>query len=32
MLHNNLSVNNEGHLTIAGVDSVYLAKKYGTPL
>lgn len=32
MLQNNLSVNNEGHLTIAGVDSVSLAKKYGTPL
>ncbi|MBE6948873.1 MAG: diaminopimelate decarboxylase [Ruminococcaceae bacterium] len=32
MLYKNLSVNNEGHLTIAGVDSVYLAKKYGTPL
>ncbi len=32
MLQKNLSVNNEGHLTIAGVDAVLLAKKYGTPL
>lgn len=32
MLYNNLSVNNEGHLTISGIDSVELAKKYGTPL
>ena len=26
------SVNNEGHLTIAGLDTVELAKSYGTPL
>ena len=28
----NLSVNSEGHLAIGGVDTVELAKKYGTPL
>ncbi len=28
----NLSVNNEGHLCFAGVDTVMLATKYGTPL
>ncbi len=28
----NLAVNNEGHLTIGGVDAVSLAKEYGTPL
>ena len=28
----NLSVNEIGHLTIAGTDTVDLAKKYGTPL
>jgi diaminopimelate decarboxylase len=27
-----LSVNEQGHLTIGGVDTVELAKKYGTPL
>ena len=27
-----LSVNNDGHLTIGGVDTVALAQKYGTPL
>lgn len=32
MLYNNLSVNDDGHLTIAGFDTVLLAKKYGTPL
>lgn len=32
MLQNNLSVNNKGHLTFAGADTVSLAKKYGTPL
>lgn len=25
-------INNQGHLTIGGVDTVALAKKYGTPL
>ena len=32
MLHTNLSVNEKGHLAIAGVDAVSLAEKYGTPL
>ena len=32
MLHSNLSVNEQGHLTFAGLDTVELAKKYGTPL
>ncbi len=32
MLHDNLSVNKEGHLCFAGLDTVLLAKKYGTPL
>ena len=32
MLHSNLSVNEKGNLTLAGVDTVELAKKYGTPL
>lgn len=28
----NLGVNEKGHLTIGGVDTVYLKEKYGTPL
>ncbi len=32
MLHDNLSVNAEGHLCLAGVDTVALAKEYGTAL
>ena len=28
----NLSVNNQGHLCIAGQDTVSLAKEFGTPL
>ncbi len=32
IIHENLDVNNYGHLTIGGVDTVELAKKYGTPL
>lgn len=32
MICENLSVNNEGHLCFAGLDTVELAKKYGTPL
>lgn len=32
MLYSNLSVNEKGHLTLAGVDTVSLAEKYGTPL
>ena len=32
MICKNLSVNKEGHLTFAGVDTVKLAQKHGTPL
>ena len=32
MICKNLSVNNDGHLTLSGVDVVELAQKYGTPL
>lgn len=32
MLLSNLTVNQEGHLLIGGVDTVELAKKYGTPV
>ncbi|MGN0654467.1 MAG: diaminopimelate decarboxylase [Oscillospiraceae bacterium] len=32
MLTENLGVNSAGHLTIGGVDTVNLAKEYGTPL
>ena len=32
MLHENLSINNEGHLCIGGVDAVALSQKFGTPL
>ena len=32
MLHSNLGINEQGHLTIAGVDTVTLAEKYGTVL
>ena len=32
MLHDNLSINKEGHLCFAGLDTVKLAKKHGTPL
>lgn len=32
MIHTNLSVNEKSHLTIAGADTVALAKEYGTPL
>ena len=31
MLHDNLNVNGAGHLTFAGLDTVDLAKRYGTP-
>ncbi len=31
MLHNNLGINKNNHLTIAGYDTVDLAKEYGTP-
>ena len=29
---NNLDINEQGHLTIGGIDTISLAKKYGTPL
>lgn len=32
MLYDNLSVNEAGHLTIGGVDTAWLAEKYGTAL
>ncbi len=32
MICDNISVNQKGHLTFAGFDTVDLAKKYGTPL
>ena len=32
ILHSSFDVNEKGHLTIAGCDSVELAKTYGTPL
>lgn len=32
MIHNNLDVNDKGHLCIGGVDTVELANEYGTPL
>ena len=32
MLHDNLSINERGHLAFGGVDTVTMAEKYGTPL
>ena len=32
MICNNLSVNEKGHLTLGGIDTVELAEKHGTPL
>lgn len=32
MICDNLSINEKGHLTFAGLDAVELAEKYGTPL
>ena len=32
MLYNNLFVNEEGHLTFSGYDTVALAEQFGTPL
>lgn len=32
MLYDNLSINDQGHLTIAGHDTTDLAREYGTPL
>ncbi|MFB1050448.1 diaminopimelate decarboxylase [Paraliobacillus sp. JSM ZJ581] len=31
-MYENQKINDQGHLTIGGVDTVYLAEKYGTPL
>ncbi len=32
MLHNNLDINEKGHLTIGGIDAAELAEEFGTPL
>ena len=32
MLHTNIAINEKGHLTFAGYDTVDLAEEYGTPL
>ena len=32
MIHPNLNINENGHLTVSGQDCVDLAAKYGTPL
>jgi len=32
MLHKNLDINEKGNLTLAGVDTIDMAHKYGTPL
>lgn len=32
MIYSNLSVNEQGHLTVGGLDTVELAAQYGTPL
>ena len=32
MLYTNLNVNDKGHLTVGGLDTVELSKEYGTPL
>ena len=32
MICNNLSINEQGHLCFAGIDTTLLAEKYGTPL
>ncbi len=32
MLHDNLTINSQGHLEFAGVDTTELARTYGTPL
>ena len=31
LLYNHLSVNSDGHLAIGGMDTVELAKEFGTP-
>ena len=32
MLYDNLTINDRGHLTIAGHDTTELVREYGTPL
>lgn len=32
LLYNHFTINEKGHLCIGGMDTVDLAKKYGTPL
>lgn len=32
LLHDNYSINNDGHFTVCGHDTTLLAKQYGTPL
>ena len=32
LLHDNYSINEKGHFTVCGHDTVELAKTYGTPL
>ena len=32
LLHDNYGINTAGHYTVAGIDTVGLAKEYGTPL
>ena len=32
LVSKNLAVNEKGHLTVGGMDTVELAKEYGTPL
>lgn len=32
MIHDNLGINDKGHLTIGGMDTVSLAEQFGTPL
>ena len=32
LVSKNLAVNEQGHLTAGGIDTVELAKEYGTPL
>ena len=32
MLYDNLGVNDQGHLTVGGLDTVALAEEFGAPL
>ena len=32
MLYDNLAVNEQGHLTVGGLDTVALAEEFGAPL